>query len=286
MKKQIIVSVDPFDPKPHVTGYAIAVARQFDLPLLLYSVHRYPAVPVVPEAGAQPVTYYPAPPEWVQDLEETGKAYCEEVKKLYPATRFEYNLGFLADELVSKVEQMQDPASEYQPFCIIMPKSHEHNWWNDVVGTTETSVAANAPCPVLFVPEKVAFEGVSRLMYLADPENYKNFDYPGFRFLEIFAAAFDAALVIAFLANDMEAKPKFELGELMDKIKRSLPFHTKQEFRFFPDFTPEDILKIVRLTHTDILAFPFKESNILERFFNNEITRTLLLKTDAPVLVF
>ncbi len=59
--------------------------------------------------------------------------------------------------------------------------------------------------------------GVNRLMYLADAQHYQNYVYPGYKFLETFATGSDAALVVAFLANDMEAKPKLELGSPLKK---------------------------------------------------------------------
>ncbi len=286
MKKQIIVHIDPFNIQHNTINYAVSVARSLDLPLLLYSVYQYPVMPVTADAGTRPVIPRNLPPEWVSELKEKGEAYCETIRKEYPDTSFEYDLGFLADELVNKVKRMQEKASKHDPYFIILPKSSDHNWWNDVIGTTETTVAAKAPCPVLFVPEDAPFQGISRLMYLADTESFNNINYPGHQFLESFSQAFDASLVIAFLANNMEAQNKYRLGELMDKLKESLPLKAQEEFRFFPDFKPSEILKIAKLTHTDILAFPFRESNLFTRFFENEITRTLLLKADTPVLVF
>jgi hypothetical protein len=72
----------------------------------------------------------------------------------------------------------------------------------------------------------------------------------------------------------------------MDHFKDSLPFQFNHEYRFFLHHSSEEILQTASITHTDIVAFPFRESTIWERFINHEITRTLVLRTTMPALVF
>ncbi|MBK8967003.1 MAG: hypothetical protein R3D58_05100 [Saprospiraceae bacterium] len=286
MKKQVLVNIDPFDIKDNTVRFAVGIARKLDLPLLLYSVYNYPVMPVAPEMGARPVASSKLLDRWLKEIEIRGKAYCDEIKAIYPNTRFECEAGMLADQLVDKTERLQESASKHSPLLLISPKTNAHNWWNDIIGTAETAIAAQVPCPVLFVPENARYSGISRIMYLADLVDQDGKKTPGYHFLKSFARSFSAALVVAFLANVVESESQSDVGAIIERMKRSLPFEVQQEFRFMPGLAPKDILEIAELSHTDILAFPFRETSVFERFFSNEVTRTLLLKTETPVLVF
>lgn len=286
MKKQILVNIDPFDIKDNTVRFAVGIARKLDLPLLLYSVYNYPVMPIAPEMGARPVAVSNLSDQWLKEVQVRGRVYCDEIKTIYPNTRFEYEAGLLADRLISKTERLQASASKHSPLLVITSKTHDHNWWNNIMGTDETTIAAQAPCPVLFVPENAKYSGISRIMYLADLGDQDGRNSPGYHFLKTLARSFNAALVVAFLANVLESESPTDVGAIIERMKSSLPFEAQEEFRFVPGLAPKDILEIAKLAHTDILAFPFRESSVFKRFFTNEVTRTLLLKTETPVLVF
>ncbi len=285
MEKQVIVSIDPFNIKKKVVAYAEEIARAGQRELLLYSVQGIPVM-------SQPIGAYPSPgmdalPGRMDAADNLTKEFYEEVKNRYPATRLENGVGFTATSLVNKIQEMANGQTGRAHTLLVLPKNHEYSWWNEVVGTVETAVAAEAPCPVLIVPEDVEYQGISRIMYLADMMAVANFDYPGFRFLESFANNFTADLVIGFMGHPVKMDgDELSLGDAMDRFKSSLPFQVTQEYRFFPEYSPEEILQTAEITRTDIVAFPYRDSSLFERFFQDEITRTLILKANTPVLVF
>lgn len=162
MKKQIIVNINPFNIEKEVVAYAVKIARRLDLPLLLYSVQRHTVMPIAAEPGGQMVPIDTNPPDWDNSVKEKTANYCEQVKRMYPNTTYEHDLGLLGDSVTSKLNDLYKSASERSPYLLIMPKSNEYNWWNDLIGTAETAIAADAPCPVLFVPNEAELAEVNR----------------------------------------------------------------------------------------------------------------------------
>ena len=286
MKKEIIVNIDPFNIQHQVVEYAIKIARRLDLPLLLFSVQQHTVMPIAAETGGQMYSIQELPPDWGTTVEQKAKDYCDEITRAYPNTRFEHELGMLADSVTTKLSDLYNSVSRRSPYLLVMPKTHDFNWWNDVIGTAETAIASEAPCPVLFVPENAELGEVNRILYLADRQSLENHEYPGFKFLNAISTNLGAKITAGFIAGEIANDPFYNSGAAMEMFRRSLPDQTDHEFRFFASLDADWILELAKLTHTDIVAFPFREANLFERFFDNEVTRELVLKADVPTLVF
>lgn len=282
MKNQIVVSIDPTNIKQNVIDYAEELARAAQAELLIYSVQGMPILAESDVYIANPAIDFV--PGMVQEIEHIGQEIYEKVRERYPDTRLEQGMGFQATSTIGKIEEIEGEGSSC---LLVMPKTSDNTWWNNVVGNTEISVASEVSCPVLFVPEGVEYKGISRIMYLADTKALKDGTYKGFQFLRRFADTHAAHIVVGFIFDPVPAdREQLHLGEAMDKFTEELPFQFNHEYRFFLNHSAEEILQMAALTHTDIVAFPYKESSIFKRFFENEITRTLVLKTNIPALVF
>ena len=283
MKRQIVVSIDPLNVKDNVIEYAEELARAGGLELLIYSVQGMPMLSESDGALTSPGIQYV--PGMVEEVEHITQEIFEKVRERYPQTKLEYGTGFQAASTIGKMEEIA--VAENGSCMLIMPKASEYGWWNNVMGTTETAVAAEVSCPVLFVPEGATFRGISRIMYLADAHSLADGKHKGFRFLRKFADEHAAQVVVGFILDPKnDDRDQIKLGEAMDNFKASLPFQFNHEYRFFLHYSAEEILQTAGITHTDIVAFPFRTSSVLARFFDNEITRTIVLKADMPVLVF
>lgn len=282
MKNQVVVSIDPMNVKHSVIEYAEELARAAKAELLIYSVQGMPML-------GETEMYATAPhidfvPGVVEEAERIGQAVYEKVKERYPLTVFEQGLGFQATATIGKMEEVE---SEGGGCLLVMPKTGDDTWWNNVVGSTEISVASEVKCPVLFVPDGVDYSGISRILYLADTQALMDGKYKGFRFLRYFSMLHAATVAVGFITNQAKVeREQLHLGEAMDKFHNELPFQFHDEYRFFLDNSADEILQMASLTRTDIVAFPYRESSIFRRFFENEITRTLVLKANIPVLVF
>lgn len=283
MKNQVVVSIDPLNIKQNVIDYAEELARASKAELLIYSVQ---GMPILAESNiytANPSINYV--PGIVEEVEHFGQEIFEKVRERYPYTRLEQGIGFQATSTIGKIEEVE--GSGAGSCLLVMPKTSDDTWWNNVVGSTEISVASEASCPVLFVPEGVEYRGISRIMYLADTQALKDGRYKGFRFLRRFADTHGAQIVVGFIFDPVNGdREQIHLGEAMDKFTEALPFQFNHEYRFFLHSSAEEILQMANLTQTDVVAFPYKESSIFKRFFENEITRTLVLKANIPALVF
>lgn len=283
MKRQIVVSIDPLNIKQNVVDYAEELARAGETELLIYSVQGMPILSDADGALVNPEMHYV--PGMVEESERIAEELYKKVSERYPHTRLECGTGFQSSATIGKIEEIK---GEEGGLCIlVMPKTSEYGWWNNVLGTTETAVASEAACPVLFVPEGAEFRGISRIMYLADAHSLVDGKHKGFRFLRKFASDHSAQIVVGFILDPKnDDRDQIKLGEAMDEFKASLPFQFNHEYRFFLHYSAEEILETAGITHTDIVAFPFRDSGFFNRFFDHEITRTLVLKADMPVLVF
>lgn len=282
MKNQVVVSIDPTNVKDNVIAYAEELARASKAELLIYSVQGMPILAETNAYTANPSVDYV--PGVVEEVAHIGQEIFEKVRERYPYTRLEQGIGFQATSTIGKMEQVDAQAGSS---LLVMPKTSDDTWWNNVMGSTEISVASEAACPVLFVPEGVEYKGISRIMYLADTQALKDGTYKGFQFLRQFADTHGAHIVVGFIFNPVNGdREQIRLGEAMDRFTEALPFQFNHEYRFFLHNSAEEILQMANLTQTDIVAFPYKESSIFKRFFENEITRTLVLKASIPALVF
>lgn len=283
MKNQIVVSIDPTNIQQNVLEYAEELARAGQKELLIYCVQGMPML--VDMDATMPGIGYENLPGAVAEIEHIGNELLEAVQKRYPNTRLEQGVGFQANATIGKMEELEE--NEGGSCLLVMPKTTDHGWWDNVLGTTETSVAAEVKCPVLFVPDAAAYKGITRIMYLADSKTLMDGRHKGFRFLRKFADTHVAQIVVGFVFDPQtQEREALKIGEAMDQFKEELPFQFNHEYRFFMHQSPEEILQMAGLTNTDIIAFPFRETPVFKRFFNYEITRTLVLKADIPVLVF
>lgn len=283
MRNQIVLSLNPYDINQNVVNYGLGIAKKLNLPLHLYAV-QYTPLPIAPEAGAY--GHYPSeemPVNVRQKMEKKLKLLYEEIKKIWPQTSYEFEMGFMADTIVDKSRWLMKQAGERNPYLILMEKSHEYNWWNEVFGTTETAVASNAPCPVLILPSDIAFNGINRLMYLVDDNS---FGANNVEALVGFAKAFDATIAAMYLAEFGKKLSAEDLDEKMQPIKKKAEEVPLFYYQFQPEDTAEEIMRIATWSNTDIVAFPFRETSFIKRIFNNENTQSLILKASVPVLVF
>jgi len=197
MKKQIVVSIDPMNLKQNVIDYAEALARIGNMELLIYSIQGMPLLSQSEGALTSPgIAFVPGV---VEEVERFATSLYEKVKARYPYTRLEQGLGFQASSTIEKMEEIEGEGNGNT--MLVMPKITDHGWWAHMVGTAETAVAAEVSCPVLFVPEGVKFNGVTRILYLADAQSLLDGTYKGFRFLRNFAKTHAAQLVVGFIVD-------------------------------------------------------------------------------------
>lgn len=100
------------------------------------------------------------------------------------------------------------------------------------------------------------------------------------------SANLGADISVGFIPGDEADNSHYNSTAAMTMLRRSMPSQEDYEYRFLADMSAEEVLKVAKLTHADIVAFPFREAGLFERFFDEEITRVLVLKANLPVLVF
>lgn len=289
MNQQIILSIDAFDINYTSINYALGIAEQFDLPILLYSVQYSPSPLTMMNVGGYTHPYYglaEIPEEIGEHAEENMQTLCRRVQRYWPKTEYECEIGFMASTIVEKARWLLQKADEHNPYLLIVTNENEYNWWNEVMGTAETSVAKRSPCPTLILPKDTDYQGFNQIMYLLDKENLEATEVPNVKWLARFSRKFDAALAMAYLPKEGEELLKDELDLKMARIREQAAYQKFFHYQFLTQNTAEEITKIAEISHTDILALPYRSQPLFERIFDQDNTRALILKASTPVLVF
>jgi len=289
MNKQLILSIDAFDINYTSINYALGIAEQFDLSILLYSVQYTPSPLHMANVDGYMHPYYGVanlPEEIGEQAEKNMQTLCRRVQRYWPDTDYECDRGFMASTIVEKARWLLQKADERNPFLLIVNNENEYNWWNEVLGTAETSIAKQSPCPTLILPKDTDYRGFRQIMYLLDEQSLEAEKVPNIKWLSRFGKPFDASLAVAYLPETGEELSEKELDLKMAGIREQAGLQKFFYYQFPSENTAEDITKIAEISHTDILALPYRSTPLFERIFDNDNTRTLILKASTPVLVF
>lgn len=288
MRKPILAVIDISNINQAVIDYASSIARKFKLPLLLYNVQYTPS-PIAATTGVYGASGYHAyemEEEIKTEARKKMREIADELRLRQPDVEFAYELGFMADTIVDKSRWVLKKATEESAFLVVMQKEHEYNWWNYMLGTSETNIAENASCPVLIVPAEAKYRGISRVMHLIDAETLKSVALPNVEWLSNFSKRFNATLALAYLPNEGQELTQTELELRMNRIRDKMPFRKFFYYQFTTENTVEEMSEIAEISSTEVLAFSYESQSFFHRLFDNDDSRALILKTSLPVLVF
>lgn len=288
MEEQILVSIDPLRAYHHIVDTAVHFARTLDMPLLLYGVHHIP-VPAMAVEGGLPGTAY-MPPEMPErtrkQLESRMKEVCDLVRKRWPLTDYAHDLGFTAPALLEKASALIGQAEQRNPYMMILQRENSGNWWNTLIGTTETTVAKEAPCPVLIVPGEQTIERPERIMYMLEAERLKEQKSHKLQWVAGFTKKFDASLAIAYIPEDNADLSEREVRNAVKRIREEAALDKFFHYEFAPQNTARAMIRVAELSQTDILAFQFQSSPFWSRLLGEEHgAHGMILNTPGPTLV-
>lgn len=289
MKQKIIAVIDTNHVNHSIIEYSSRIAEKYGLSLLLYSVQYTPS-PMLVTAGdySGMGSYHPVQLQQEIKVEAEKKLakITADARKQWPSVDYNFEVGFMADSIIDKSRWILKQVYESDTFLVVVEKEHEYNWWNELLGTSATRIAEKSPCPVLIIPPEAQYQDIERIMYLIDSPDLQKEQMPNVQWLSNFSQRFDAALALAYVPEKGQELSKTKLELKMNRLRDRMPFHKFFYYQFSPENTSEEMVKIAKVSFTDILAFSYERESFFHRLFDNDDTRALILKATLPVLVF
>jgi nucleotide-binding universal stress UspA family protein len=167
--------------------------------------------------------------------------------------------------------------------CVVMGSKGSTGLESVFIGSNSYSVAREATCPVIIVPEHAQNTGLKKVVYTAD-YNFKGIDFEkGDKYIIDLVSSQKAAFNVfhIFKPDDADQDDVAAKERLAARFGTLNPnFHS--EIR---DNIADGIDNFVDHTEADMVIMRARESGFFDSVFKTSITRKIALHTRVPVLV-
>ncbi|MDX2248084.1 MAG: universal stress protein [Bacteroidia bacterium] len=151
-----------------------------------------------------------------------------------------------------------------------------------ILGSVTAKVIEKAGCPVMAIPAECTYKPINRILYgmRMDENEFGVIDQ-----LVEFAGFFDAKVYCTHVRTDKEYWSKLELNSFEHL------YHLENEGKLqFYVFNHEDVVRGLRRfideNGIDILSLTTQKRDLIDKFFDQSLTREMVLYTDIPLLAF
>lgn len=272
--KTILVPTDYSENAENALTYACEINKQLNYKILLFHSYHIPIpvsdIPVVPVSEA----------EVRRNSVNALNAIKKNMEKSYAGMEFNVlaNMGLADDEIVNEAKNLK---------CeLIVMGTHGKSGLGDyIMGTNTATVIGNAPCPVLAVPEKVAFKGIHKIVFAAD---YGTHNFDNALHVVNLARHFDSELILLHITKG-KMDENFEYAEL-EAFKHRLSEQSgypKISFKLLEDTDIYHGLNIyLDEINADMLAISMRNRNFFQKIFDRSLTKKMIYHSHLPTLVF
>lgn len=269
--KTILAPTDYSTTARDATEYAIELAKVAGSRVLLFHAL---TVPIATMEIHGPLLYN------IGDLEKEN----QKIIKSLTNEIIRKNPGLTVDSLLSigfPVEEIISTAKEKRVDLIVMGLKGMSKAEELIIGSNTSSVAKEANCPVLVVPDGVKFKEPRNIVIACDYN--KDFeDENVWQQVKEFARTFDSKLyVLDVLNKDEISVDKAATGLKVARFLKDIP-HTLH-FQEGDDLV-ESISTFVKQTNADMLVMLPGKYNLIERLFHKSTTRKVIFNSEIPVL--
>ncbi|MEZ4685819.1 MAG: universal stress protein [Bacteroidia bacterium] len=271
MKHAILFPTDFSDASEKVFGHAARLADELRAPLYILHVYHYqmPSVEVVPSAIRDAVKI---------ESEERALAHMQEyVKELHGRMGKNvevftiFKTGFAADEIPMI-------ASEIGATVIVMGATGASGALNEVIGTVASAVIERSPCPVLAVPPEHAEKEVWKMSFAS---SFRENEIEYFKKVEKLGRDMGMRIAVVHVQKETPAAAFDENHAYFSKKRRD----GEIDYVLLQHEIPADGLKAYLADHpVDILALHPRKRSFWQRFFQESITKKILLSHRVNVL--
>lgn len=178
---------------------------------------------------------------------------------------------------------LRDQVAKLGIDLIVMGTHGRGDGWDDLLGTNASFVLSKAPCPLLVVPEGVAFTPPENICFATDLQHVDAF-YT-IRLLELLKA-YHPTVNFLHVRTKKEEDLSFDMEMLQNALNRpDLDVKTNFDTIKNEEIAPA-IFQYANEKHCDLVIMSRPERSWFERLFSRSNTRLAAMVADRPLLVF
>ena len=181
----------------------------------------------------------------------------------------EFKVGFATERILDSVD---DNAGE----MIIIGSTGESDILKRWFGSTSLEVSARATCPVLLVPAKAHYKGISKVLLAIGPDGI---DKEIMAQLSSICSQFSPDIYIAHVTND----PKVNLDLI--SLKAELPGISFTSVVIKSDEVVAGLEDYAIVNDIDIIALAPRRKSLFTSFLNKSVTEEMAIKSSIPILI-
>jgi nucleotide-binding universal stress UspA family protein len=272
--KKLLVPIDFSNNADKAAAAAKFIARKLDASLIF--LHAYqPNIPDMVDPSG--INVLPAIP---YELEQTYKGRLEEFVDSVRSEGFDANsiwsIGGIHEAIFDAIE-------EQNPDLVIMGRTGTGGFIDKLIGSSATTIALDAKCPVLIIPPQAEFVAFTDVVYASQLEFEEN---DVLREVIPFVSQLGASFRI--LKVDAEHQPNIQPDhQFIDQIQEEFGLSDS-------DFIFRDARSVVSgiedssdALGADLIIVSSRKRGFLEKFIiNPSITKKLIHHTHVPLLVY
>ncbi|MEJ2584062.1 MAG: universal stress protein [Robiginitalea sp.] len=274
--KTLLYATDYSDNSAAALRYAFQLSKALQARLVALHVFDYPTV-------LQTEVHEPFPHLEEDAFEEHQKklrTFCDARLK-DPGWEATVKLEVVESKKVS--EAVADKALELGAYLLVVGMKGGSALREFLMGNTTKKLIAEAPCPVLSVPEGTSFSGLDNIVYATD---FEEEDIAVLELLVALAAPLDASVRALHIACEKEfagaQRKEWFTDRLKDLDYRKLSFEAK---------TSEDTFDTLRVFLGDhnadlVVMLEREKGSLLRRIFHRDMVQRMEAYGRIPLLAF
>ncbi|NML36431.1 universal stress protein [Chitinophaga sp. G-6-1-13] len=272
--KTILVPTDFSDTAYNAATYALAIAAQLNVDrVVLY--HAYELIVPIPDV---PTSIPMVNPDDLRIASQDGLDKMQ--KELSPLAATGVSIVTRADNTLLAAT-IDDVVKQEEATLIVMGITGGSKVEEILVGSNTIDVVKHTTCPVLIVPGKASFKGITKIVFACDLRQVA--DTTPITPLKKLLAAFHAELHVINI--DHESR----------HFSTDTPFETLMLDTLLEDYRPEyhfidnpdvvqGITEFAENIHADLILTIPKKHGLFERIFKRSNTAKLAYQTHIPLL--
>ncbi|MDX2247283.1 MAG: universal stress protein [Bacteroidia bacterium] len=270
--KTLLIPTDFSAPAMHALKYAVPFAQKLEAKIVLF--HAHPLADYYAEAPAYMII------EKTETIKQLALRRLEGVRK----TILEENPGLTVEIVIQQgpfQRELHMYLEEYPVDWIIMGTKGAQGIRKIFAGTQTAKVIGHTSCPVLAIPEKSNFKGISDILYATNFEDETEYVL---RQVAAIASRFHAKVHILHIASSEDEATHQIFDWYQDVIGQFIPAKSTSFHRMVHTDIEAGIQSFVDTLKPDMLIMSTRRRNWKENLIEGSHTRNMAFQTHVPLL--
>jgi nucleotide-binding universal stress UspA family protein len=272
--KKILVPTDFSDTARSAFVFAQQIAEYFG-GAYIKVVHSF-----VPPVEAEYPNFIPAIEEYIKVREQMLQNFLDDLtfpqaSELHLDIDQEVLIGFAVDE-ITKISSDFD--------LIVMGKTGESGFLDNIFGRISSGVSQKSRCPVILVPNGMAFHGIKHILYAS---NYESTDEEKIEQIKEFNKPFNAFIHFVHVNKNQDEgfdKSKEQIfEELFEEGEPPFPFEIEE---IEGESIVESLNEYSHKHPIDLIVMVNCKRNFWQQLVHKSQTKKMATRSDVPLMVY